>query len=128
VRIVWDRVLSLTLWVLQGGLALLFLYSGATKFSPRETFWIELFARLGFGQWFRYFIGGLEIICAALLLVPRTATMAATLLACTMAGATLTHLFVLHDGYAAMFPGFPLLILIVIAWKRRTLPRPASHS
>ena len=117
-KVAWDRVLSLTLWVLQGFLAVAFLYLGAGKFR-HEPFWIELFAKIGLGQWFRYFTGGLEVICAVLLLIPRTASIAAALLACTMAGAILTHLFLLRDGYAAVFPGFPLLILLVVAWKRR---------
>ena len=109
---------NLTLWVLQGLLAVAFLYFGASKFSPHVISWIELFATIGFGQWFRYFTGGLEVICAVLLLVPKTSAIAAVLLACAMAGAVLVHLFILRDGYAAVFPGFPLLVLIVVAWRR----------
>jgi putative oxidoreductase len=120
VKLAWDRVFNLTLWVLQGLLALLFLYSGASKFDPHGMFWIELFAKIGMGQWFRYFTGGLEVICAVLLLIPRSSAIAAGLLACTMAGAILTHLFVLRDGYAAIFPALPLLILIVVAGRRRS--------
>jgi putative oxidoreductase len=118
VKVAWDRVLSLTLWVLQGLLALVFLYFGATKFDPHVVFWIELFAKIGIGQWFRYFTGGLEVICGALLLIPKTSAIAAALLACNMAGAVFVHLFILRDGYAAVFPGLPMLILIAIAWKR----------
>jgi putative oxidoreductase len=118
VKVAWRRVSNLTLWVLQGLLAVLFMYSGASKFSPHGVFWLELFARIGIGRWFRYFTGGLEVICAVLLLIPRTSAIAAALLACTMAGAILTHLLILRDGYAAVFPGFPLLILIAVAWKR----------
>lgn len=121
-KVVWDRVLNLTLWVLQGLLALVFLYFGASKFSPHGVFWVELFAKIGMGQWFRYFTGSLEVVCAVLLLIPGTSAIAAALLACTMAGAILTHLFILRDGYAAVFPGFPLLILIAVAWKRRLAP------
>jgi putative oxidoreductase len=119
VKVAWDRVVNLTLWLLQGLLALVFLYFGASKFSSRETFWTELFARIGMGQWFRYFTGSLEVVCAVLLLIPGTAAIAAALLACTMAAAILTHLFILRDGYAAVLPGFPLAILIAVAWKRR---------
>jgi putative oxidoreductase len=122
VKVVWDRVLNLTLWVLQGLLALAFLYFGASKFSPHGVFWVELFAKIGMGQWFRYFTGSVEVVCAVLLLIPGTSAIAAALLACTMAGAILTHLFILRDGYAAVFPGFPLLILIAVAWKRRLAP------
>jgi putative oxidoreductase len=114
--------LNLTIWVLQGFLALVFLYFGATKFIPRAIFWIDLFARIGVGQWFRYFTGGLEVICAVLLLVPRTSAIAAALLACTMVGGVLTHLFILRDGYAAMFPGLTLLMLVAVAWRRSLTP------
>jgi putative oxidoreductase len=120
VKVAWDRVLDLTLWVLRVFLALMFLYSGASKFNPHDIFWIELFAKIGIGQWFRYFTGGLEVICAVLLLIPRSSAIAAALLACTMAGAILTHLFTLRDGYAAIFPGLPLMILIAVAWRRRS--------
>jgi putative oxidoreductase len=128
VKVVWDRVVNLTLWVLQGLLALMFLYSGASKFSARGIFWIELFARIGMGEWFRYFTGSLEVVCAVLLLIRRTSAIAAALLACAMAGAILTHLFILRDGYAAVLPGFPLAILIAVAWKRHSAPRAMKES
>lgn len=117
-KVEWHRVLNLTLWILQVLLALVFLFFGASKFGPHAIFWIELFAKIRVGQWFRYFTGGLEVICAILLLIPRTTAIAAALLACTMAGAVITHLLILRDGYAAVFPGFPFLILSAIAWKR----------
>jgi putative oxidoreductase len=119
VKVAWHRVVNFTLWILQGLLALVFLYFGASKFSRNGMFWVELFAKIGIGQWFRYFTGTLEVICAVLLLIPRTSAIAAALLACTMAGAILAHLLVLRDGYAAFFAGFCLLILIAVACKRR---------
>lgn len=67
-KVAWGRVLNLTIWVLQGLPALLFLYFGASKFSPR-FFWIELFAKIGIRQWFRYIAGSLEVICAIFLLI-----------------------------------------------------------
>jgi putative oxidoreductase len=120
VTIAWRRIFDLTLWVLQGILALAFLYFGVNKLVGREIFWMELFAKIGIGQWFRYFTGALEVVCAVLLLIPRTAGIAAALLACTMGGAVLTHLFLLRDGYASVFPAFPLLLLSLIAWRRRS--------
>jgi putative oxidoreductase len=122
VKVAWGRVWNLTIWVLQVVMALLFLFFGATKFTPRVAFWVELFAEIGIGQWFRYFTGGLEVVCAVFLLIPRTSALAAVLLACNMAGAVFVHLFILRDGYAAMFPGLPLLILIAVAWKRSLAP------
>jgi len=118
VKIAWNRVLNLTLWVLQGLLALLFLYSGVDKWNPHAAFWIELFDRIRIGQWFRYFTGSLEILSAILLLIPKTSAMAAVILAFTMAGAVVSHLFILRDGYATFFPAFTLLLLILVAWKR----------
>lgn len=109
-------------------MALVFLLFGANKLSPHGVFWIELFAKIGIGQWFRYSTGILEIICAVFLLVPRTSAIAAALLACTMAGATLAHLMILRDGYAAFFPAFCLLILIVLASNRRLSLRSMRRS
>lgn len=116
----WNRVLNLTLWVLQGFLAAVFLYFGANKLRAHDVFWADLFARIGIGEWFRYFTGGVEVTSAALLLIPRTSAIGASLLACVMAGAVLTHLVVLRDGWACVFPGFPLVILVAIAWQRRS--------
>jgi len=104
-----------------GPLGCILLVSGSGEAERAYRYWVELFAKIGIGQWFRYFTGGLEVICAALLLIPKTAAIAAALLACAMTGAVLIHLFVLRDGYASLFPGFPLVILIAIAWKRRSV-------
>jgi uncharacterized membrane protein YphA (DoxX/SURF4 family) len=82
---------------------------------------MELFGKVGIGQWFRYFTGSLEVVCAILLLIPRTSAIAAVLLALIMAGAVATHLFILRDGYATFFPAFTLLLLVVVAWKRTPL-------
>jgi len=119
VKVAWDRVLNFTLWILQASLAVLFLYVGASKMSSHDLFWVNLFAKIGIGQWFRHFTGGLEVACAALLLIPRTSAIAAVLLACTMVCAVLTHLLILRDGYACVLPGFPLIILVAVAWQRR---------
>jgi putative oxidoreductase len=110
----------MTFWALQGLLAIAFLYFGTSKFGSGAAFWIELFAKIGFGQWFRYFTGGLEIICSVLLLIPRTAAIAAALLACTMLGATATHLFVIGDSQSSYITFSLFLILCAIAWKRFT--------
>ncbi|MGB8582904.1 MAG: DoxX family protein [Candidatus Sulfotelmatobacter sp.] len=120
-KIAWDRVFHLTLWILQIFLAILFLCVGARKLNPNAAYWIELFGKVGIGQWFRYFAGSLEVVCAILLLTPRTSAIAAAFLALIMAGAVATHLFILRDGYATFFPAFTLLLLAVVAWKRTLL-------
>ncbi len=120
-KIAWDRVFNLTLWILQIFLAILFVCFGVSKLNPNAAYWIELFGKVGIGQWFRYFTGSLEVVCAILLLIPRTSAIAATFLALIMAGAVATHLFILRDGYATFFPAFTLLLLAVVAWKRTPL-------
>jgi hypothetical protein len=63
VNVSWNRVLNLTLWILQVFLAALFLYFGATKLSAPGVFWVDMFAKIGIGQWFRYFTGAVEVAC-----------------------------------------------------------------
>ena len=49
---------------------MLFVYLGASKLTSKDTYWMNLFAKIGVGQWFRYFTGGLELVCAVSLLIP----------------------------------------------------------
>jgi putative oxidoreductase len=78
---------------------------------------VEIFDHIGFGQWFRYVTGSVEIIGGLLLLAPRTAMVGAALLLVTMVCAILTHL-VLIGGNPA--PAFVLVILnAAILWLRR---------
>ena len=57
-----------------------------------------MFDQIGFGQWFRYFTGVVEVVGALLLLVPATRLLGVFLLACTMCGALLVHLLVTGVG------------------------------
>jgi hypothetical protein len=61
--------------------------------------------------------GGIEVISAALLLVPSLAFFGALLLAATMIGAVITHLFVIGGNPAA--PIGLLAATSTIAWLRR---------
>jgi len=111
--------MNLTLWILQGLAALVFLVFGASKLDPHQKFWIGMFSRIGLGQWFRYFTGSLEVVCAFLLLIPKTCVIAALLLACTMVGAVLTHSLVLREPSVASFGPIALLLLmlVVAGWR-----------
>jgi len=91
----WQHIsnaLNITLWILQTRTAAIFLFVGSSKFDPTNSFWIQLFSKVGIGQWFRYFTGGIEVVCAILLLFPKASAIGAALLACTMAGAIVTRL------------------------------------
>src|SRR5438046_9809982 len=78
-----GKVLNITLWILQILAAGMFLLAGGSKLAGAAPM-LAMFEKIGVGQWFRYFTGGLEVICAVLLLIPRTSAIGAWLLAATM--------------------------------------------
>ena len=111
-----GRIINVGLWILQIGAAGMFLMVGFFKLSgdPRM---VGLFHAIGFGQWFRYVTGSLEVLGAVLLLIPRLSGLAALLLVGTMLGAVATHLFVVGGS---PLPAIILLIVTgVITWGRR---------
>ncbi len=107
-------------WVLRVGFALLFISVGSEKLFPgRTSYWIPLFHKLGFGLWFMYFTGTLQVIGGLLLIVPKTALVGLILLGATMVGAVACHLFLLGTGIGgAIIPGVILTFLIVTARRR----------
>ena len=74
-------------------IGLLFVWIGSQKFDSTGM-WVRVFARIGFGQWFRYLTGTLQVAGGLLLFVPRTALVGAIVLATTMVGAVVTQLLV----------------------------------
>jgi putative oxidoreductase len=110
-----SKALNLTIWGIQILTALAFLAAGGSKLSSAPEM-VEMFAKIGFGQWFRYVTGSLEVIGAVLLLLPRTAAVGAMLLAAVMIGAVGTHLFMIGGS---PFPAVALLVLAVtVGWNR----------
>ena len=110
-----SKALDVTFWGLQLLLAATFMMAGATALSgaPMQ---VSTFEEIGLGQWFRYFTGGLEVYCAVLILIPRAAALGAALLAATMVGAIVTHLFI--TGGSAV-PALALLLpAAAVAWYR----------
>jgi uncharacterized membrane protein YphA (DoxX/SURF4 family) len=106
---------NVALWVLQVGAAAMFFMAGGMKLAGAPDM-VAMFELLG-GQWFRYVTGGIEVLGAVLLLVPRLAGVGALLLAATMVGAIFTHVAVIGGSFAV-----PLVLLVVtatIAWARR---------
>ena len=111
-----GRIINVGLWILQIGAAGMFLMVGFFKLSgdPRM---VGLFDAIGFGQWFRYETGSLEVLGAVLLLIPRLSGLGALLLVGVMLGAVATHLFVVGGS---PLPAIILLIVTgVIVWGRR---------
>lgn len=104
---------DVTAWVMRISAGLLFLAVGVTKFNDRT--WVDLFADIGIGDWFRYLTGAIQSVAAVLLLVPRTTRIGAALAGCTMAGAVAVHLFLLDTGIGgAIIPAVILAFLAIV--------------
>ncbi|MEP1035135.1 DoxX family protein [Ekhidna sp.] len=83
----FKRILTWTLQVLMG---LEFLIAGQAKFTAAQA-WFQKFNDWGFPDHFYQIIGGLEIIGAILIFIPKFASKAALGLGAIMLGATITH-------------------------------------
>ena len=115
-----SKGLRITAWGLAGLAAAAFLAAGASKLAGAPPM-VEMFGKLGAGQWFRYLTGALEVIGAVGLLVPRTRFYGALLLAIIMIGAVVTHLAILGGS---PIPALVLLAIVgTVAWLRRPTAR-----
>jgi putative oxidoreductase len=116
-------------WLLRSAVAIAFLLIGKGKFEAHSE-WITIFNRIGFGQWFRYFTGIVQVAGAVLVLVPRTFVVGILMLSCTMLGAMAAWIFFLGVPLAAVIPGAILGGLVLVGaedlsdlaskWSRKT--------
>jgi putative oxidoreductase len=111
-----QRVRNIIGWILAILLGFEFLAAGALKFIDNPVM-VDMFNRVGLGQWFRYFTGALEIIGGAGILIPRFSRPAALLLAVIMLGAVVAQLTRIHQG--AWVPALMLFLALVVARMRR---------
>lgn len=102
------RHLSLGLRIL---LTLIFVGAGGAKLLG-VSMMVDTFDAIGWGQWFRYVTGLVEVSSAALLWVPGLQIVGAGLLAITMICAVLFHLLLL--GPSAV-PALVLGVLSLVA-------------
>lgn len=115
-----SRGLNITCWAISGLAALAFLAAGGSKLASAPAM-VDMFAKIGAGQWFRYLTGSLEVIGAVALLVPRASFYGAVLLALVMVGAIVTHLAVVGGSPV---PALVLLAIVAtVAWLRRPIAR-----
>ena len=110
-----GKALNLILWVVQVMLALAFLAPSSLKLMGAPVM-VELFEAVGFGQWLRYVTGILELTGVVFIVVPKTRSIGAVLLATVMLGAIPAHLFILHT--APTTPVVNLLLSSVVVWGR----------
>jgi putative oxidoreductase len=113
-----GRVLNIVLWSLQILLAAFFIFAGTPKVlgDPTAT---EMFRMIGFGDWFQYFTGAVEIAGGIGLLIPRLSGLAAGGLAITMIGATVTNIFLIDMPSSAPMTVLLAAVLGFMAWGRR---------
>ncbi|WP_068065156.1 DoxX family protein [Nocardia xishanensis] len=101
------------LWTVQILLGLFFVIaSGIPKFVGQEDA-VRIFDAVGFGDWFMYFTGLVEVAGGIGLLIRRLAGAAAAGLSITMVFAAATQAFVLD---APSYSVFPLVLAAVFAW------------
>jgi putative oxidoreductase len=107
------------LWTLQIVLGVfLVVASAGPKFFGEATA-VDMFLRIGLGEWFRYFVGALELLGGVGLLVRRFSGLAALGLVGLMIGAAYTQAFVLHGGALVVTPIVIGLLCALIAYARR---------
>ena len=112
------KIGNIVVWILQIVLAVQFVLNGSALFTDQ---FVAKFDDIGFGQWFRYFTGALEILAAIGLVIPRICGIAALGLAGIMGGAALTELFLVTNGGFddALMPIIFMVWALVIAIYRR---------
>jgi putative oxidoreductase len=120
-----SRPAAIVAWVLQLGLAAMFLFAGSSKLMGAPMM-VQMFDAINLGQWFRYFTGTIEVAGALGLLVPRFAPLAALMLAAVMIGAVMTHLFVIGGS-----PAIPIMLFValsvVVYLRRNQLARATGY-
>ena len=110
-----NKTKNIVLWVIQIALAGMFIMTGWSKLTGAPAM-VGLFDAVGLGQWFRYVTGAIEVGSGILLLIRGMAGIAAALLGCTMIGAIVTHLTILHNS-----PILPVGLLAgaaIVLWGR----------
>jgi hypothetical protein len=107
----WLQTVTLvTGWLLRVALAVFFFTVGWRMFGAHSV-WIPIFVRIGAPAWFRYLAGALQVAGAILLVIPRTFLIGAWFIGCTMIGAILSWMVVLHEPQSALVPAILLTLL-----------------
>jgi putative oxidoreductase len=95
-------------WALQLGLAYIFARAGTAKLVSDPEM-IRIFNWIGFGQWFRYVSGVVEVVGVVLILLPRFSVVGGLWLMATMFVAVLINVLITHSN------PLPPIVLFVVA-------------
>jgi len=116
------RLTDMLLWAAQILLAAFFLFVAAGSKLAGSHGAVQEFGAIGAGQWFRYFVGTVELAGAIGLLTPWLAGLAAAGLAADMAGATITNATVLRNttyGVNVWLTAILFAVFVLLAYGRR---------
>ena len=111
-------------WVLRIATAVILFQTLFFKFLGAEES-IYIFSALGMEPWGRYMVGITELLCVALILIPRTAAFGALLSMGVIAGAIMAHLAKLGievQGDGGLLFGLAVTVFLcsgMILWIRR---------
>jgi uncharacterized membrane protein YphA (DoxX/SURF4 family) len=112
---------TIAAWILRFLLGVAFLVIGGAKLAGVMNT-VQFFTAIGWGQWFRYLTGLLDVMGAVLLFIPRWTCYGALLLVSTVGTATVLCLTIMHRS--ATVPLALTLSAATLAW----LTRHASRS
>ncbi|MFD7846820.1 DoxX family protein [Nocardia sp. NPDC059764] len=108
-----SKLRNRVLWTLQIVLGLFFIIaSGLPKFVGQADA-VRIYNEIGWGDWFRYLTGLVEVSGGLGLMIPRLSGPAAAGLSITMVCAAATQAFLLGAPSLAIFP---LVLVGVFAW------------
>ena len=104
-----------TKFAIRISVALVFVLTGFDKFLQSPE-WDQVFKAIGWGDWFRYFTGIVEMAGGLMFLLPATTTVGAALLTAAMIGAMTFHIAVLRQPANILFPG-AYLVGVLLAYQ-----------
>ncbi|HEU5219109.1 MAG TPA: DoxX family protein [Gemmatimonadales bacterium] len=108
---------DLLLWVPTLFLVYVFARQGPAKFSDTSG-WAQAFAHWHYPSWFRILVGAVETSAAGLLLIRRTASIGAAMIAIVMLGGMATHVYWGRPQQVTS-EVLPLTLALILLWGRR---------
>jgi putative oxidoreductase len=109
-------------WLLRIAVGGLFVLISLGKFNgDPHSMWFQIFAKIGFGQWFRVATGVIQLSGGLLFLFPGTCKLGAFMLGATMLGAIIAQLTVLRNPIVIFVPGARLAAVVLIAFRDPSL-------
>jgi putative oxidoreductase len=102
----------ITIWGLRLGLGVIFIIVAVSKLTGTGNT-VQYFAAIGWGQWFRYLTGSLDLLGVILRFLPRWTCYGAIILACSVGSAAVISLTVLRGNPVW---GGPVMIVVPLVF------------